>query len=331
MRIKLIIIVLNLVLTCFLYGESGYTFCIDGGGSKTTLQVIDRDGTIIPLNKNGIRSDRVETGGSNINIVGIKGVRMALRSLFENVKIDETYLVELICESSIVAGMSGLSLPSNQQAVISLLKEWGASPDRMHVMSDADLVLQLIEGDGMILIAGTGSICFGKKDGTLFRVGGLGKVLGDEGSGYQIGLQALQAVLAEEYGWGDPTSLTQTLKEFYGVPTLKNLIPHINCGEMLPSQIASCAPLVFVKAAENDQIAQDIIDNIAKELGMLLIKMLNIAHLSNCEVYLWGGVFKSPYADAFIEKILAYIPQANVTLVNKSHANAAVLFAFNTL
>jgi N-acetylglucosamine kinase-like BadF-type ATPase len=196
-------------------------------------------------------------------------------------------------------------------------------------MSDAEMALQLLNDEGIILIAGTGSICLGKRGETLFRVGGLGRILGDEGSGYQIGLQAIKAALAEEYGWGISTSLTPALKELFQVSDLKTLIPKINLGEIPPSKIASSAPIVFSKAAEEDEVAKEIIDRTAGDLSCLLTTMINMASLSDCEIHLWGGIFKNAHSEAFIQKVTEKLPEAcrNLRMVNKSQDNAAVLFA----
>lgn len=315
----------------FLYGESQYILCIDGGGSKTLLQIVDERGELVSLIKDETKTNTVKSTASNIHTVGVEGIRSVLHNLFENVKIekDNKDLIDILPSCQVVAGMTGLGLPKNKQIVSSLFEEWGISKDRIFVTSDAELALQLIDSEGIILISGTGSICFGKKDQVLFRVGGLGRILGDEGSGYQIGLQALKAALAEEYGWGPPTSLTPTLKEFFKENDLKNLIAQINQGKMLPSKIASSAPLVFEKAWEKDSIAEEIINQAADDLGRLLAIQLKISLLSNCEVHLWGGIFKSNYANDFIQKVIdhAACKDRNVKIINNSCKNPALLFA----
>jgi N-acetylglucosamine kinase-like BadF-type ATPase len=314
-----------------LFGESNYFLCIDGGGSKTALQVMDQKGQLLPLFKNNIRTEKIEAGGSNINVVGKEGVRTVLKSLFDNVQIgnDSTNLIDILPQCQIVAGMAGVGLPKNKQSVVELFAEHGIGKENIFVMSDAELALQLMDEQGIILISGTGSICLGKRNLTVFRVGGLGRILGDEGSGYQIGLQALKAALAEEYGWGASSSLTLSLKEFFNVEELKSLIPEINLGEIPPLKIASCAPLVFKEAWGKDAVAEEIINHAAIDLGTLLAIQLKISNLSNCEVHLWGGIFKNPYTEAFIQTIknvINDVEQKNLKIINKSNENVAVLY-----
>lgn len=316
-----------------LYGGPDYFFCIEGGGSKTILQVMNQEGEILHLMKDGIRSERIETTGSNINSVGLEGVRQVLNFLFERSFIierdQEIDLSLLLPDSYIVAGMAGAGLPQNQQSLTALLQERGISNDRICLMSDADMALQILDREGIILIAGTGSICLGKRDQTLFRAGGLGRILGDEGSGYQIGLQALKAVLAEEYGWGISTALTPALKELFQVADLKTLIPKINLGEISPSKIASSAPLVFHCAYMQDPVAEAITDRAADDLSNLLTTMFHLLHFPSCEVHLWGGIFKHAQAEAFLQKIRERLPESyrDLKMMNKAKEHLAVLFA----
>lgn len=312
-----------------LYAESSYILCIEGGGTKTILEVIDDKGQTIPLIKNKKSMDKIETTGSNINIVGIDGIRLVLHNLFEDVWIGDKELISIISNSRVVAGLSGASLPKNKQMIASLFQEWGISECSIIITSDAELALECLEGQGIILIAGTGSVCFGKNDQKIFRVGGLGRILGDEGSGYQIGLQACKAVLAEEYGWGIPTSLTPVLREFFQVAELKGLISQINMGEMPPSKIASLSHMVFQQAREGDFVANEIVNHAAFELGELLTAMLKISNLSDCEVHLWGGIFKSFYSDAFVQKIVEHgkFSQQKLQITNSSQENVARVFA----
>ena len=305
--------------------ESDYLLCIEGGGSKTILQVMNPKGQILPLIKNGIKYDRIETTGSNINLIGPEGMRQVLSALLDQVFLPEgVALKSLLPHCRLIAGMAGAA--QNRQSLVSLIQERGIPSDRILVLSDAEMALQLIQDKGIVLIAGTGSICLGKKGGTQYRVGGLGRILGDEGSGYQIGLQALKAALAEEYGWGAPTCLTPALKELFQVADLKTVIPQINRGEISPSKIASSAPIVFSLAAQ-DTVAKEIIDRAADDLSSLLTTMLQLSSLSDCEIHLWGGIFKNSQMEA---KIREKLPK-NLKMINQSKENPALLFAIQNL
>lgn len=314
----------------FLATENGpFTFCIDGGGSKTLLQIVDARGRIIPLTKHGKIMQSVESGASNINVVKKEGVKIALQDLFEGLKIGaaQSDAQDILPTARVIAGMAGVGIQENLNAVTSLFEELGVRKERLQILTDAELALRLLKGNGIVLISGTGSICFAEKGGIRQRVGGLGRILGDEGSGYQIGLQAIRAALEEEFGYGPPTSLTPTLKAFFGVAQMKSLFPQINSLEMSSATIASVSPLVFEKAIEQDLVAMGIISRAADELRQLVSTALRISQLEDCELHLWGGVFKGPFAEPLIQEIKKETAHKGIKIVNQSSENAGVIFA----
>jgi len=303
------------LLVSAIWAGPKYTVCIEGGGSKTVMQVIDERGEV--------RTPTVSASGSNINVVGEEGVRAVFRTLLEGQEL-------FLRDCRVVAGLAGVGTPEKKALVASMFEAWGIPRTQVHVLSDAEMALQLFDRDGIVLIAGTGSICFGKTVSANYRVGGLGKVLGDEGSGYQIGLHALKAALAEEYGWGEATSLTAALREFFGVTELKTLIRPIGLGEFSSAKVASAAPIVFEHAHRHDSMAESIIDEAAEDLAMLLETMLQKSGLHDCDVHLLGGVFKNMYAEDFIRKIeenCSLLQTQRIRLVNQSNQNVALLYA----
>ena len=328
-----LILCLALLLHTALYCDSRYCVCIDGGGSKTLLQVIDNQGKVISLNWDGGTTDKIEVTGSNINDIGNDGVRNTFSMLFDNVQVGSQNLRTFLPECKVIACFAGIGAPQSRAIVASLLEENGIKKDNLTLLTDAEAALQLISDNGVILISGTGSICMGKKDQKVCRVGGLGKMMGDEGSGYRIGLQAIKAGIEEEYGWGKPTHLSAALKELYGVPDLISLIRPINLGEMTSAKIAIAAPIVFEKAFDkNDAVAMSIINTAATDLNTLLTKMITMTNLSQCEVHLWGSVFKNKHSQAFIQKMTAdLVKERGIKIVNQAHHNVSLLLAKRSL
>lgn len=324
-------------VTFSLFGESNYYVCIDGGGSKTLLQVIDENGRIVSLVKDGCTTDRVRGNGSNINIVGADGVCQVFSDLISDIFVLEEdrqiALWDRLPDCYFVAGMSGAHLPQNREAIHSLLTDLAVCRARTTVMSDAEMALALVGNQGIVLIAGTGSICLGKCGDSILRVGGLGRILGDEGSCHQIGLLGLKAALADEYGWGDATSLTPALRALFQVSELKTLIPQVNQCQISPARIASIAPIVFDCYAEGDEVAIRIIDRAAEDLSQLLAAMLKRGPFVEGEVHLWGGLFQGAQAESFVRKIQGHLSgqNENLKLINRSSENPAVLFAHQKL
>jgi N-acetylglucosamine kinase-like BadF-type ATPase len=312
---KLLILIVMPLFSLNIAADTQYTLCIDGGGSKTLLQIINQEGTILKS---------IKAPGSNINKIGKDGVRRTFQLLFDNIQD----LQSILPHCHIIAGLAGCGLAENKATVISLFAEWGIKKEDITVFSDAELALNLIKDNGAILIAGTGSISIGKNNNILYRVGGLGRILGDEGSGYYIGREALKASLAEECGWGIPTTLTQALRTLFHVDTLKSLIPHIESVELSPATIASITSLVF-EQCNNDAVASAIINHAAEELATLVTTLVNNAQLNNAELHLWGGLFKSSHAAIIINKIIqrAQLQERNIVVINQAEYNPAVLYA----
>ncbi len=287
------------------------TFCIDGGGSKTELQILDAEGKVVK---------RVEAGPSNFSVVKVEGVRRVLFSLLGEYQ-------KILPNCRIVAGMAGVGLPGNLTAVAAIFEELGARRDNLELLTDGGMALRLMNGNGIVLISGTGSICLAANEGDRYRVGGLGPILGDDGSGHQIALRAIKAAIAQEFAYGPKTSLTPALCTFFGVTELKNLLPQINSSEITAAKIASAAPIVFEKANEGDPVAKEIITQAAVELRKLVATALRLSGLANCQLHLWGGIFKGRYADEIIKVIKNITESRNIQIVNQSSENVAALFA----
>jgi N-acetylglucosamine kinase-like BadF-type ATPase len=225
--------------------------------------------------------------------------------------------------------MAGAGSAENKDTLISLLQKIGFDRNKIIVTHDGQIAIDLIEKKGIILIAGTGSICMAKKDSTMYRVGGLGKVLGDEGSGFTIGKKAIKATLEEEQGWGERTDLSPALKKFFDVKSLLKLAGPITQGAITSAHIASTAPIVFDRAQAHDAVAVRIINQAAQELSEMLAHIIALSDLSHCPIYLYGGIFKSSSSDAFIKKIMEHpkLKNKNLIAINNASSNAALLYA----
>jgi N-acetylglucosamine kinase-like BadF-type ATPase len=149
-------------------------------------------------------------------------------------------------------------------------KSFGVQIARVRIESDARVALEgAFEGaGGIILIAGTGSIAFGKtQEGEIFRTGGWGRFIGDEGSGYVIGRDGLAAVSKELDGRGRKTLLTTMAAEEFGLSSPERIIEQVYKNNF---DLASLAPLVIRAAAGNDLECGRILNRAAFELSELV-------------------------------------------------------------
>jgi len=312
-----------------------YTFCIDGGGTKTILQVIDQQGNVLPLIKNSAESDSVITSGSNFNSVGLDGMKKVFQALIDDTRIKihgvEQPLSTIIPQAQVLSGFGGIT--RHEEDTQKLLEQKGFNAEQIKILEDASLALELVDRDGAILISGTGSICLGKKDNRPQRVGGFGRILGDQGSGYHIGLQALTAGVIEEMEHRNPTSLTPALRTYYKNESLWAINLQLLAGKLSTKDVAGSTPLVFEHAQNGDQVAQGIVDLAAHDLGNHIVTLAAVSKLSDCQIHCWGGIFKNKTADSFIKKISdrPEIKENNITLVNQAHQNVALLAARKAL
>jgi N-acetylglucosamine kinase-like BadF-type ATPase len=121
---------------------------------------------------------------------------------------------------------------------------------------------------GIVMIAGTGSLCFGRNaEGQTARAGGWGYIFGDEGGGFDIVRQALRAALRFEEGWGPPTALYDALIRAADARSANDVQHRFYTQEFPRPRIASFSRLVDEVAADGDQPAIDILHNAAQSLA----------------------------------------------------------------
>ena len=287
-----------------------YIFCINFGGSQSTLHLLDQEGNILPLQeKNGNTVEAsIHSGGANINYIGIKGFEKIFRDFLNDLTLQKEHILlqDITDRSAIVASIAGLSREREKSVLTQSIANFGFATQNIYTSNDAELALELVDNTGLILISGgTQSICFGKNKENFIRVGGLGPFMGGEGSGYYIGLESIKAAIADELGWGIQTTLTEILRTQFQVADVYDLTYSINSKELTPYAISSIAPLVFKEAHNGDIVSKQIIDMAASELGKLLALGLKQLKQKKPLVYCLGGVFTSFDSPSFLEKILA--------------------------
>lgn len=277
---------------------------VDGGQSGTTAMVGDETGRVLGTGH----------GGPCNHAAAAEGRQKLVRAVLDSVAgaCRQAGLDALAVHFAAACfGMSGG--PEDKQAI---LREILAS-DLLLVTGDAAIALAGATGGepGIAVIAGTGSIAFGRNAaGHTARCGGWGYIFGDEGSALDIVRQALRAALRAEEGWGPATALGGVLCDATGCLDA-NGVMHLFYTDNWPrSRVAALAPLVDEAAMAGDPIARDILGNAAQQLAILasavrqqLWKPHEIARVA------WiGGVFRS---DILLERFrcLAELEDGNRT------------------
>lgn len=169
--------------------------------------------------------------------------------------------------------------------------------DRYKFTHDAEIaLLGATAGEpGIIIIAGTGSIAFGRNTKMqTARAGGWGYIFGDEGGAFDLARQALRRSLQYEEGWGKPTILHKALLEVSGARSANRLM-HQFYNHFDRKQIATYAKLVSAAAEQGDQVALEVLDEAAGRLtryiGGVYSQLFNNTEL--VPIVIVGGVFQS--------------------------------------
>ena len=232
-----------------------YLLGIDGGGTKTRFVLTNPCG--IPLRFYDGKS-------SNPSDIGLDGMEKVLADGIG--RVTEGIGQEKIV--SVFAGLAGAGARKNE--ALSCLKTFFSPQTAVSVGTDAVNMLSCAhsDGDGGLIIAGTGSGCFVRTNGEIFMVGGWGYLIDDGGSGFAVGRDGLNAVFRAVDGRGEKTLLCATFSEALGYDA-SGAVPEVySKGKPF---IASLAPAVFRAAEAGDPIAQKILSENAAKLAELAV------------------------------------------------------------
>jgi len=227
---------------------------VDGGATKTRAVVVDAAGSVCGEGEAGCGNHSAvgyATATANIHAAAGMAVRAAGGAL--------------PCMAARI-GLAGVDRPADQERFLPAL---AALAPHLHISNDAELALTALpDAVGVAVIAGTGSIALGAdRHGTKARAGGWGWRIGDEGSGYAIGRQALQAATQAADGRAPDTALLPAILAHWELAQPGDLIGHVyRDGGATNAEIAALASLVFVSARERDGAALRIVRDAADDL-----------------------------------------------------------------
>src|SRR5712691_4992190 len=254
---------------------------IDAGGTKTVCLLADEDGSVLA---------EARGGGANLQAVGELEVEKVLHHVMEMAIGDREIRPEAIC-----LGIAGVDRPQDSDAVRGIMKRIGFKV-RTLVVNDALVALTAGAGDapGVVVIAGTGSIAYGRNaTGRAARAGGWGHILGDEGSGFWIGRRALAAVMRQSDGRGPTTRLTELILTRMGLTDPAELIHEVYDRNVRQQGIAALAPLVQQAHDAGDAVASGLLERAARELVAAAASVISRLGMRGAAfpTVLAGGIF----------------------------------------
>ncbi len=236
----------------------GIVLGIDAGGSKTLALAADLDGRIL---------GRGQTGPSNLHSAGLQSAQGAMNEAVRRA-LAEAY-VDAAQVRAVCIGAAGADRPDDR-AVWSAWAQQTFPDASQAITNDALIVLAAgtPAGWGLVVIAGTGSIAYGRdRQGRVSRAGGWGFLMGDEGSNYAIGQAALRAITRAVDGRGPSTALVAAVLAHWNLPEPAGLVRKVY--DNLPrKEIARLGKVVETAAGAGDGVARAILEEAGRELAL---------------------------------------------------------------
>jgi N-acetylglucosamine kinase-like BadF-type ATPase len=212
--------------------------------------------------------------------------------------------------------MAGVVSHSDRETVRRMAALHNIAP-RAHIDVDHDIRIALAGGleggEGIVLIAGTGSSTYGRRsDGRNHRTG-WGFLLDDRGSGYYLGLQAMIATVMEADGRGAPTALAHVVRAQFRFSDCDDILRIVYHDRIPVAAIASLAPEVIRAARSGDTVAAEILREGARGLaGMVATVARRLQFAREFPVTMTGGLVDQPghYRDLIHAEIRRLLPGA---------------------
>jgi glucosamine kinase len=256
-----------------------YCIGIDGGGSGSRALLV---------NAQDILLCEVQGSGLNPLSLGWETFQSNLADLLD--RLLDQIPREAVC--GLCAGLAGTGSEVVRRRVQSEIS--ARLPGvQVLVISDAQAALwgAFNGGAGLLLIAGTGSICLGMDGlGHQARSGGFGRLLGDEGGGYWIAVEAIRWALKANDAGASASQLEAAIREEFHLLDLRDVVPLIH--ESPPDRIATLARRILPLSA-TDVEAREIIHQAGDHLAALVANTSRKLGLSSVSVALWGGLWNS--------------------------------------
>jgi N-acetylglucosamine kinase-like BadF-type ATPase len=293
-----------------------YVMGVDGGATKTLAAVLDLDGPSLHLG---------HSGPSNQDAVGavaaVAALLAAADEAMQGAGVDAGQL------GAAVLAVAGTNTADVERHVLAAREEdWIVTNDVVAAWATATGA-----GPGVAAIAGTGSNVFGVgPQARPWRVGGWGHLLGDEGSGYWLGVESIKAALRDREGSGPQTALSEAATSFFSQPSVEAVAALVYTKPLTKGEIASFGVETARVAAEGDAVARDLFERGACELGAQIVAVIEHTGLDGDfpvglvgSAYKAGPVFVAPLEDA----IHARAPEARIARVAMAPVGGSLLLA----
>ena len=284
-----------------------YIIGIDSGATSSEVVIVQTP-LSPPFAKGGkalVRGVYKKYPPINFNVLGFDETAKRLIYIIE----DSSKKIGLENIAYIVAGISGARNEKDRNNIaITVSKSLGF--DNIKILPDTEIAFYSVFAHNQtncgILIAGTGSVLYYKdSQGTMKRIGGWGRLLGDEGSGWWIAREALSQTVKNFDRTHKPNNISVMLKNKFGLHE-DNIIEEIYHKNF---EISRITKEIFRRAEKNDNIAAGIVKQAAEHLAEHLVQLGKI----ECTIALCGSLFTE---EKFLEKHLKKIAKVKLPNIN---------------
>ncbi|ACA53816.1 ATPase [Clostridium botulinum] len=287
-----------------------YVIGVDAGGTKTEA---------IAYDLRGHELIKTVTGFGNL----VLNEKEAINNILDSIKacIDKLSKEGL---KKIYIGAAGMEVANNAYIIEKNIKE-NFNTDVM-VINDGELALKaVLKGeDGVLTIAGTGSICIGIRNNIKDKCGGWGHLLGDEGSGYSIAIKALRRMIHEQELNLERSRLHKEILKELNIANTDEICAFVYSSTK--DKIASLTTLISKLAEEGEENAIAILKKEGKALGVITERVYKRLNFENkCSIGIKGSVIEKAKVlrQAFEEYLLSNIGEIKIVQEDVSSAKGA--------
>jgi N-acetylglucosamine kinase-like BadF-type ATPase len=288
---------------------------VDAGGTHVAA-ARSRDG----------RFERELTGpGANVAVLGAQAAAASIAATVRTLLAGDV-------AANIVVGAAGVGRGDGRAALARAL-ETAFTGAHVVVFDDAEIALQTVapDGPGVVALAGTGSIALAVNGGTQTRVGGLGYLVGDEGSAFAIGMAATKLLGRVYDGRAPRDETTDLVARDLGASDRASYLDAVYGPSFAPARIAALAPAVIAFAGKGNRVAAKIVQAASAEFGELVKAAAKLAGLLDASptVVLGGGLFRenSMYTFLVETRVVGDIAGAAIVRMTEDASRGALRLA----
>lgn len=259
-----------------------YFIGIDGGGSSLRVVVVNENMEVIAQQSGGTANPGIIGHDASAQLL-----RNTIRAALSEISPDDI--------TGVGIGVAGASAVHSSQWLYEVVRD--VTP-HAHIVPSSDFEIALVgangERQGLLLLSGTGSIAYGiNEQGKSAQAGGWGYLLGDEGSGYWIGLQAIKLVTRAADGLIMPTNFTKQILTTLELEKPSDLIAWLYRSETPRTRdIATLAPVVL-DSVIHDLSAAQIVSTAAHHLSQMASVVIQRLKMQKPKIAFAGGLLES--------------------------------------